>query len=281
MRRLLMLSIICISTLLCITAAVYADEDCKHEYSEWITVSEATCTTEGYQYRECSTCHETIEEKVIPKAAHKWSGWEESWSADCSESGEEYRYCENCWTTEYRTIPATGRHTWGEWETVKGATVLRTGTRERYCEDCGTSQRGTIAKLKPFAKFTAKKYTVYKGGTKQMKSVLKLASGDTVKSWKTSKKKVVSITKSGKIKAKKKGTAKITVTLKSGKKATCTIKVVKKAKKSSSKTVYITRTGKRYHCDENCWGLRNANALYKVSLSTAKKKGLTKCHVCY
>lgn len=152
---------------------------------------------------------------------------------------------------------------------------------ERYCYNCDASQRGAIAKLKPFAKFTAKKYTVYKGKTKQMKSVLGLAAGDSVKSWKSSKKKVVSITKAGKIKAKKKGTAKITVTLKSGKKATCTIKVVKKPKNSSSKTVYITRTGKRYHCDKNCWGLRNAYALYKVSVSTAKKKGLTKCHVCY
>lgn len=119
----------------------------------------------------------------------------------------------------------------------------------------------------------------------QMGSVRSIASGDAVKNWKTSKKKVVSITKSGKIKAKKKGTAKITVNLKSGKKAICTIKVAKKPKASKKKSfggsVYITRTGIRYHCDPNCWGLRNASALYKASLSTAKSKGLTKCQVCY
>jgi len=43
--------------------------------------------------------------------------------------------------------------------------------------------------------------------------------------------------------------------------------------------VYIT--GKRYHCDEDCRGLRNARAIYKVTLQKAKKKKLTKCHVCY
>lgn len=44
---------------------------------------------------------------------------------------------------------------------------------------------------------------------------------------------------------------------------------------------YSARTGKRYHCDPNCWGLRNAWKVWKVPLSKAKKKKLTKCHVCY
>lgn len=281
MRRFLTLLIICISALLCITVAAYADEDCEHELAEWVTDREATCTVAGSQYKECPTCYRIIEVKEIPIVPHKWSDWIESWPAYCSGEGQEYRFCETCNVTEYQPIPATGKHEWGSWDTITSATIFRAGVRERYCYNCDASQRGTIAKLTPFAKFTAKKYTVYKGKTKQMKSVLGLATGDAVKSWKSSKKKVVSITKTGKIKAKKKGTAKITVTLKSGKKATCTIKVVKKPKKSSAKTVYITRTGKRYHCDQNCWGLRNAYALYKVSLSTAKGKGLTPCHVCY
>lgn len=45
--------------------------------------------------------------------------------------------------------------------------------------------------------------------------------------------------------------------------------------------VYITKTGKKYHRIKNCRGLANANAIYKVKLSTAKAKGLTKCAICY
>ena len=53
-----------------------------------------------------------------------------------------------------------------------------------------------------------------------------MANGDSVKSWTSSNKKIVTVDKNGVIKAgKKKGTAKVTVTLQSGKKATLKVKV--------------------------------------------------------
>ena len=53
-----------------------------------------------------------------------------------------------------------------------------------------------------------------------------MAYGDSIKSWASSNKKIVTVDKNGKIKAgTKTGTAKITVTLKSGKKATLKVKV--------------------------------------------------------
>ena len=58
-----------------------------------------------------------------------------------------------------------------------------------------------------------------------------LANGDSVKSWTSSNKKIVTVDKNGKIKAgKKTGNAKITVTLKSGKKA-----ILKESTKYESK----------------------------------------------
>jgi len=47
MRRLLTVLILCISAFLCITVVAYADDDCEHNSSEWITDSEATCSEEG------------------------------------------------------------------------------------------------------------------------------------------------------------------------------------------------------------------------------------------
>lgn len=54
---------------------------------------------------------------------------------------------------------------------------------------------------------------------------------------------------------------------------------------SSSKVtagyVYITRTGTRYHSRKNCRGLSNARKIYKVPISEARAKGLTKCKLCW
>jgi len=82
----------------------------------------------------------------------------------------------------------------------------------------------TIAKLKPTIKLSATKKTLKKGKTYTLK-VTGLAKGDAVKSFKTSKKSVATVTSKGKIKAREIGKAVITVTLKSGKKATCKITV--------------------------------------------------------
>ena len=49
---------------------------------------------------------------------------------------------------------------------------------------------------------------------------------------------------------------------------------------TGSTTVYITKTGKKYHLDKHCSGLRNANTIYKSTKAEAKKKGLTACKIC-
>lgn len=117
-----------------------------------------------------------------------------------------------------------------------------------------------------------KSVTLVKGKTAQLKITGKVGKA----TFKSSNKKIATVSSSGKIKAKKKG--KCTITVKTnGRTLKCKVKV----KNPPPVRVYITRTGKRYHCDPDCWGLRNARAVWKVTLSKAKKKGLTKCHVCY
>ena len=65
------------------------------------------------------------------------------------------------------------------------------------------------------------------------------ARGDSVKSWKSSNTKIVTVNSRGKITAKKTGTAKITVTTKSGATATCTVKVQKS--KVTTKSLSISK----------------------------------------
>ena len=71
---------------------------------------------------------------------------------------------------------------------------------------------------------------------KQKTTVLKvsgLANGDSVKSWTTSNKKIVTVTSKGTIKGLKAGKAKVTITLASGKKQVVNVTVQKKAVKTT------------------------------------------------
>lgn len=63
--------------------------------------------------------------------------------------------------------------------------------------------------------------------TTALKVETKYPSGDSVKSWSSSNKKIVTVDKKGKIKGVKKGTATVTVTMKSGAKDTCKVTVQK------------------------------------------------------
>ncbi len=73
--------------------------------------------------------------------------------------------------------------------------------------------------------------------TTAIKVKSKYPADDTVASWKSSKPSVATVSKSGKITAKKTGTAVITVTMKSGAKASCKIKVIKGQVKTTKVTV--------------------------------------------
>lgn len=180
-------------------------------------------------------------------------------------------------------VTVTETHDWDDWEVTKGATVFRKGTKARECYYCGGTQTKSIDRVKPFAKFKKKSYSVVAGKALKMKTRLKMGKGDKVKKWKVSNSKVASISKSGKIKAKKKGTIKVTAVLKSGKKATCTLKVKarkKSAKKKSSGggTVYWVPSGDVYHVSRNCRTLSRSKTVYSGTRSESGKSRC--CKVC-
>lgn len=92
-------------------------------------------------------------------------------------------------------------HDWSEWEVTKKATVFKTGIKERFCWDCDSVQTKTTPKIKAYAKISPKSLKLYKGKSKKIK--VSYGRGDSVKKWKSSNKKLASVTQSGKIKAKK------------------------------------------------------------------------------
>lgn len=120
-------------------------------------------------------------------------------------------------------------HIYSQWVTTKSATIFEKGTKVRICSVCGKLQTKEIAKLKPTGKLNTTKVKLRFGKKYNRIRVLNLASGDKVKSYKSSNKKIATVNKKGVIKAKrKKGKATITVTLKSGKKLRVKVTVKRK-----------------------------------------------------
>lgn len=195
----------------------------------------------------------------------------------CVEPGKQMRYCLDCYEEEYAELPATGEHEWDDWYTVKAATIKKTGIKERECYICGETQTKTISKLKPFIKLSKKTVKLQTSKTYSLK--IRYAKGDSIKKCTSSNKKVATVTKKGKIKAKKKGTATITVVLKSGKRAKCKVTVSAKKKKagsnnsSSNGTVYWTPNGAVYHSTKNCPTLTAPAPFTAVRCQAVQKQG--------
>lgn len=157
--------------------------------------------------------------------------------------------CQVCGYEKTETIPVIAHTHKYTWKTTAKATVFRPAKQEGTCSLCGKKQtRNYGSKLKATIKLNVSSLTLRrKQATAKVK--VSMAYGDSIKSWASSNKKIVTVYKNGKIKAgTKTGTAKITVTLKSGKKATLKVKVqtakVKTTKISGLKKKLTIKKGK-------------------------------------
>ena len=210
----------------------------------WVeTEKPATCTEEGENSRTCTT-HGVVEKDTTKAYGHKFSDWKVTKQPTCGAAGTEERVCSRCKTVEKRAIAATGKHKYGSWKTTKEATVLTAGQQERSCSVCGKKETSATAKLKATIEMNVSGTVPLK--RKQTFNVkVTTGKGDKVVSWKSSNKKVVSVSKNGKIKGIKAGkTATITVQLQSGLKASFKVKVQKKAVATKSIKVTNAATGK-------------------------------------
>ena len=124
------------------------ESDHVHEYADSQTVKEATCTSEGYKLKKCSSCGAEELERIAQKA-HNWveSGHKD---ATCTEDGYTEYKCSACGETKRDKIPATGEHHF----TVVKEVVAPTYTSEGYtiykCETCDeTEKRDVVPMLVP------------------------------------------------------------------------------------------------------------------------------------
>lgn len=206
-----------------------------HTWDNGVITKEATETEEGVKTYTCKTCGETKTEK-IPVTSHHLAQGTITKKATCTENGEKTYHCTDadCDKTYVETIPATG-HKFDSWKTVKAQSIYSGAVQKRTCNACGKKETRIVGdKLKPVLKVNTPKLQLKRRQKTQKFTLTDIAKGDSVKSWVSSNKKIVTV--SGKpngtciIKAgKKTGSAKITITMRSNLKKTIGVKVQKKA----------------------------------------------------
>lgn len=212
-----------------------------HTWSEdYVVDKEATCTEAGEKSKHCTNCDAKEDVQEIPALGHDFIS-KVTKKATCTTDGTLTYTCSRCNETKTETIKATG-HKWSDWKKIAAATVFKPEVQARKCSACNKSETRNIGKkLAPKATLNASTVTLK---VKQSTSGLKvtgLAKGDSVKSWKSSNRKIFTVSgKSNgtcKITGKKSGTAKLQITLASGLKKTVKVKVQTAAVKTSKITV--------------------------------------------
>lgn len=206
-----------------------------HQHTEVRNEKKATCTEDGYSGDVyCKDCGELIKKgSATEKADHTWKLTKEQ-NATCEADGSKTYTCEVCGETKTEAIKATG-HQFSAWKTIQEQSVFNDGVQERTCSICGKKEtRNTGEKLKATITTNASSLKLKRRQSTKKFVVSGLAKGDSVKSWASSNKKIVSV--SGKtngtctIKAgNKTGKAKITITLASKLKKVINVTVQKNA----------------------------------------------------
>ena len=219
-----------------------------HQHMEIRNQKNPTCKEAGYSGDTyCADCGVKISSgKTIAKTKnHNWDGGVITTEPTCTERGEKTFTCTICGNTNTKKVNATG-HSYGAYKVVKEPTNKRKGLKSKTCSVCGkivyeaipktnfsptdssetnpdqnpqTSQK-TTRKIK----LNRRKLTLKKGKSFRLKVTLTPADSQDKITYKTSNKKIATVSKTGKIKAKKKGKVKITV-ISGKKKAVCTVKV--------------------------------------------------------
>lgn len=115
----------------------------SHSYTK-ITVP-STCKVQGMEYDLCSACGAIADSKVLPFAAHNLIN--HSKASTCKEQGYEYDICSACNTVFNRVELPLADHSWNSWKVTKEPSAEAEGEEQRRCSVCGDVETRAIEKL--------------------------------------------------------------------------------------------------------------------------------------
>ena len=134
-----------------------------HKMTNWVTVTPATCTTDGQESRKCSDkdCNH-VENRTVPALGHDLTHHEGK-AATCTEIGHNaYDECSRCDYSTYEKIDIINHeyvggvcticsephdHQFGNWYTYgAGASCTDTGLEHRDCDGCDYTEERVSSK---------------------------------------------------------------------------------------------------------------------------------------
>lgn len=125
----------------------------EHVFSEYFTVSSATCTDNAKEKSICSVCGNAENTREIPGSAlgHSFTKYvDDENSATCTKDGTKTAHCDRDGCDATKTVRSVGTalgHKWGEWITIEEATCAKVGKAERHCERCDLTVEKQLRKL--------------------------------------------------------------------------------------------------------------------------------------
>jgi len=129
--KLLLICVFCISAVF----AFVACGDCKHEYGDWKTISQATCLTEGSEERSCKNCSEK-ETRTISVLLH------EKGNKLAYDKDSHWYLCKNGCDKKYEIETHMMD---GQWQAEKLSTCLIEGEEFQKCVTCDQKQTRQMA----------------------------------------------------------------------------------------------------------------------------------------
>ena len=120
---------------------------CEHEWTDWKTIKNATCTVVGKKRRGCSLCGK-LDTEEIPALGHT-AVIDQAVLPTCTTTGKtEGKHCSVCGKIiqEQVIIPALN-HSWNEGTITKAATCTVSGEKTYTCAKCSKTRTEEIAKI--------------------------------------------------------------------------------------------------------------------------------------
>ncbi len=250
-----------------------------HQHTEVRNAKRATCKEGGYSGDTyCKDCGKLIKKgSVTEKLDHNWQRTKDE-KATCEKDGFTTYTCSGCGKVKTETIPATG-HSFCPWKTISQATVFAPEKQTRRCDFCKKTEDRTYgSRRKATIKVNVTSLKLKKKQSTKKFVVSGLAKGDSVRSWMSSNKKIITVSGSKKgtctIKAgNKTGKAKLTITLASGLKKTINVTVQKNAVACTSiKNVPKKLALKRKKTYQLKPTMNPITCTYKVKYKTSNKR---------
>lgn len=110
-----------------------------YETAQWTTLTEATCTQNGWKTASCArNCGESTKE-IIFATGHSYSDFVTTLQATCTLSGAREKTCSDCGNKITEYIPSKG-HRFVDYKSDNNVTCTEDGTKTAVCSNgCGTT----------------------------------------------------------------------------------------------------------------------------------------------